>query len=121
MFLFQQCLPEVWEVLRRYAFTRSCVDGSMLLCVRLVLCYQELAASRSAAYASLTGRARQLALEEFKAEMSGAWQAAGGQQQQQMAADGDAADNESESSMPCSLPSDLEASKNKRCVHVIST
>ena len=78
-----------------------------------VLCHQELAASRSDAYASLTGRARQLALEEFKAEMSGAWPAAAGQHQQ-MTADGDAAENESESSMPCSLPSDVEATKNKR-------
>ena len=79
----------------------------------LVVYCQAVAASRSDAYASLAGRARQLALEEFKAEMSGTWQAPGGQQQQ-TAADGDAADNESESSMPCSLPSDLEATKNQR-------
>ena len=77
-----------------------------------VLCYQEAVASRSNAYVSLAGWARQLALEEFKAEMSGTWPSAGGLQQ--MAADGGAADDESESSMPCSIPSDVEAAKNKR-------
>ena len=95
------------------ACVRVCVSSSIRPFDHPVLCYQGLAASRSDAYASLTGRARQLALEEFKAGMSGAWPAAGGQHQQ-IAADGDAAENESESSMPCSLPSDLEATKNKR-------
>ena len=91
------------------------VDGS-ILCVCVVVYCQAVATSRSDAYASLTGRARQLAMEEFKAEMGGTWQAAGGQlqQPQQVAAEGDGADNESESSMPCSLPSDIEAPKNQR-------
>ncbi len=82
------------------------------VCVSCALVSQEAVASRSNAYASLAGRARQLALEEFKAEMSGMWPSVGGLQQ--MAADGGAADDESESSMPCSIPSDVEAAKNKR-------